>query len=342
MFAMRFRSLLLMAVLFAFGGPLAAAVDAEEGGDAEPALEDDSGGMPVVSLDRQKQKMTGLEIVKVRPSQYQPEFTAYGKAVNVQPLLALRSQYRVALSEQKSAGARLAQSGQSIRRTEELYRHGVAAKRVMQEQQSFWQTDKAQFEARRAQSNAVLEEARVMWGTELADWAFQAGKDRLSDFVSGKETLLLVTLPAGKALPLPNAAAFADPEGNRANAEAAAYISPAPQIDQAVQGTSYFFRTSGSRVRPGMTVSVWLPDGNAQEDGVTIPASALVWSMDQPFVYVRTGPEAFSRRLIGNYLPSPEGYFVRDALKAGEDIVSVGGQMLLSQEFRAQIPDEDD
>jgi hypothetical protein len=342
MFAMRFRSLLLMAALFAFGGPLTAAVDAEEGGDEEPSLAENSGGMPVVSLDLRKQKLAGLEIVKVRPSQYRPEFAAYGKAVNVQPLLALRSQYRVALSEQKSAGARLAQSGQSIRRTEELYRYGVAAKRVMQEQQSLWQTDQAQFEARRAQSEAVLEEARVSWGAELAEWAFQAGKDRLSDFVSGKATLLLVTLPAGKALPLPNGAAFADPEGNRAGAEAATYISPAPQIDQAVQGASYFFRTSGNRIRPGMTVSVWLPDGAAPEDGVTIPGSALVWSMDQPFVYVRTGPEAFSRRLIGNYRPSPEGYFVRDALKADEEIVATGGQILLSQEFRAQIPDEDD
>jgi hypothetical protein len=298
--------------------------------------------MPAVSLDIQKQKLAGLEIVKVRPSQYRPEFAAYGKAVSVQPLLALRSQYRVALSEQKSAGARLAQSGQSIRRTEELYRYGVAAKRVVQEQQSLWQTDQAQLEARRAQSEALREEARVQWGTELADWAFQSGKDRLSDFVSGKATLLLVTLPAGKALPQPNAAAFADPEGNRAGAEAATYISPAPQIDQAVQGVSYFFRVSGNRIRPGMTVSVWFPDGGSPEDGVTIPGSALIWSMDQPFVYVRTGPEAFSRRLIGNYRPSSEGYFVRDALKAGEDIVAVGGQTLLSQEFRTQIPDEDD
>jgi hypothetical protein len=341
MCVMRFRSLLLMAALFAPGAPPAAA-DAEEGGDAEPVIAAEAGGMPVVRLDRQKQALAGLEIVKVRPSQYRPEFAAYGKAVNIQPLLALRSQYRVALSEQQSAAARLAQSGQSVRRTEALYRHGVAAKRVMQEQQSLWQTDRAQFEARRAQSDAVLEQARVMWGMELADWAFQDGKDRLIDFVSGKATLLLVTLPAGRALPLPDTAAFADSEGNRLSAEAAAYISPAPQIDQAVQGTGYFFRTSGKRIRPGMTVSVWLPDGGIAEGGVTIPGSALLWSMDRLFVYVRTAPETFSRRLIASYRSSPEGYFVRDALKAGEDIVAVGGQMLLSQEFRAQIPDEDD
>lgn len=342
MLVMRFRQFLIIAALFSLGAPLPAAVGAEDDEEAGPVKTEESGSLSGITLDKRQQMLAGLETVAVQPSQYQPEFTAYGKAVNVQPLVALRSQYRVALSEQKSAGARLVQSGQSIRRTEELYKHGVAAKRIVQEQQSLWQTDRAQLEARRAQSDAILEDARVTWGAELADWAFTAGKDRLSDFVSGKETLLLVTLPAGKDLPAADAAVFVDPEGNRANAQAAAFISPAPQIDQTVQGASYFFRTSGKRIRPGMTVSVWLPESLAREEGVTIPVSALIWSMDQPFVYVKTGQGLFSRRLIGNYTPSPGGYFVRDALKPGEEIVTVGGQTLLSQEFRAQIPDEDD
>lgn len=342
MLAKCFRQFLIIAALFSLGVPLPAAVGAEDDEGAAPVKTEESGSLSGITLDQRQQTLAGLEIMTVQSSQYQPEFVAYGKAVNVQPLVALRSQYRVAQSEQKSADARLMQSGQSIRRTEELYRHGVTAKRIVQEQQSLWQTDKAQLEARRAQSDAILEDARVMWGAELADWAFMAGKDRLSDFVIGKETLLLVTLPAGKDLPAADAAVFVDPEGNRANAQAAVFISPAPQIDQTVQGTSYFFRTSGKRIRPGMTVSVWLPESPFQEDGVTIPESSLIWSMDQPFVYVKTGQDLFSRRLIGNYTPSPGGYFVRGALKPGEEVVTVGGQMLLSQEFRAQIPDEDD
>jgi len=332
-----FRLFLLLAALCPLGVPVSAAE-----GEAEAVKPEAGAGLPVVELDQEKQKLAGLEIIKVQPAAYQPEFAAYGKAINVQALVAIRSQYRVALSEQQSANARLTQSGQSIRRTEDLYRHGVAAKRIVQEQQSLWQTDKAQLEARRAQSDAVLEEARVAWGTELAGWAFAPDKDRLGDFVSGKETLLLVTLPAGKELPAAEAAVFVDPEGNRSQAEKAVYISPAPQIDQTVQGASYFFRTGGKRIRPGMTVSVWLPEGLAQEAGVAIPGSALIWSLDQAFVYVKTAEDTFSRRLLADYAPMAGGYFVRDALKPGEEVVTVGGQMLLSEEFRAQIPDEDD
>ncbi|MEC4747427.1 hypothetical protein [Methylomicrobium sp. Wu6] len=337
MFVSVFRLFLIIAALFSLDAPLSAS---EGDGDAEPVKAAEA-GLPVVELDVQKQKLAGLQIITVHASAYQPEFAAYGKAINIQPLVAIRSQYRVALSEQKSANARLTQSGQSIRRTEELYRHGVSSKRIVQEQQSLWQTDKAQLEARRAQSDAVLEDARVTWGTELAEWAFATDRDRLSDFVSGRETLLLVTLPVGKELPAPDVGVFVDPEGNRGKADKAVYISPAPQIDQTVQGPSYFFRAGGKRIRPGMTVSVWLPEVGAREDGVTIPGSALIWSLDQAFVYVKTGQATFSRRLLADYNPLAGGYFVRDALKPGEEVVTVGGQMLLSEEFRAQIPDED-
>jgi hypothetical protein len=38
---------------------------------------------------------------------------------------------------------------------------------------------------------------------------------------------------------------------------------------------------------------------------------------------------------------APEGYFIDKDLTAGEEIVITGGQMLLSEELRGQIPDED-
>jgi hypothetical protein len=38
---------------------------------------------------------------------------------------------------------------------------------------------------------------------------------------------------------------------------------------------------------------------------------------------------------------SGDGYFVSEGLKPDEELVIIGGQMLLSEEMRGQIPDED-
>ena len=76
--------------------------------------------------------------------------------------------------------------------------------------------------------------------------------------------------------------------------------------------------------------------------GVIIPKSALIWYMDQAFVYLKTAEDTFSRRTLEHYSASADGYFIPDAIKPGEQIVTKGAQMLLSEELRGQIPSEDD
>jgi len=48
--------------------------------------------------------------------------------------------------------------------------------------------------------------------------------------------------------------------------------------------------------------------------------------------------------VISNSVAFADGYFIPDAIKPGEQIVTKGAQMLLSEELRGQIPslDEDE
>ena len=82
-----------------------------------------------------------------------------------------------------------------------------------------------------------------------------------------------------------------------------------------------------------MAVTAWLPEQDKQLSGVMMPKSALLWSMDQAFVYIKTD-DTFSRRAIRHYTISNEGYFVSEDLKPDEELVITGAQMLLSEEMR--------
>jgi hypothetical protein len=64
--------------------------------------------------------------------------------------------------------------------------------------------------------------------------------------------------------------------------------------------------------------------------------------MDQALVYLKTAEETFSRHTIEHYFASAGGYFIPDAINPGEQVVTKGAQMLLSEELRGQIPKEDD
>jgi hypothetical protein len=73
-----------------------------------------------------------------------------------------------------------------------------------------------------------------------------------------------------------------------------------------------------------------------------IPKSALIWHLDQAFVYIKTGKDRFSRRPVTHFSATADGYFISDGIGPGEELVTTGAQMLLSEEMRGQIPDEDD
>ena len=299
-------------------------------------------GKPVIQLDAQAQKFSGIETLTLKPASHHSEFTAYGKAINIQPLLALRNRYLVALTERSSAKARFRQAEQNTKRQQDLYRHGVSSKRSLQEQQAQWQSYKAQVEATDFQEKAIIDETLLNWGKELTNWALSTDSDKLGAFLSGRQRLLQITLPANKHLYGTIQTIYVEASGNRNKAHKAEQISVAALTETAAQGESYYFQTSDKNIITGMNVTAWIPEQNVQMTGVIIPESALIWYMDQALVYVKTDGKTFSQRILEHYSASAGGYFITGTIKPGEQIVTKGAQMLLSEELRGQIPKEDD
>jgi hypothetical protein len=180
-----------------------------------------------------------------------------------------------------------------------------------------------------------------LWGKELAEWAFAKKPDKLDGILSGQQHLLQITLPANKQLGNEVNKIAVQPSGQRNEASIATLISHATQSDNTVQGESYFFRVDANGFAIGMKVTAWISEASQGQAGVIVPESALVWYMDQVYVYIKVNEESFARRMIKDFSAIPEGYFVKNGITAGEEIVVTGGQMLLSEELRGLIPDED-
>lgn len=330
------KSLVLFCAVF----PLT--VIADDDNDKQPTQKVQRvAGQTVINLDAKAQQHSGLQTIKLKPATYQAEFTAYGKVLAIQPLIELRHRYLTALTQRNAAHAKFRQAGQSINRQQALYREGITAKRNLEDQQAQWQIDKAQLEASHFQDQAIKEEAQLLWGKSLSAWILASDTNKLDALLSGQQKLLQITLPSNQQLSDDTKTVLIAASGNRSKAQTAELISVAPQTDVSNQGSSYFFTTRAKNLGIGMTVTAWIPEQNARMSGVIIPKSALLWAMDQAFVYVKTDEESFSRRLIDHYSISNDGYFVSEALKPDEELVITGGQMLLSEEMRGQIPDED-
>lgn len=295
----------------------------------------------VVVITAQNQALSGIQTSVLIQEDHHAEFEALGKVVNIQPLLVLKERYLTVKAELNGARALSKQAGQSYKRQQALYKHGVAAKRSMQEHEAQGLANQALVETAKAKLMAIANETRLNWGSTLAEWALADSEAKLIAIISGQQQLVQVTLPVTKYLAENVTTIAIEPAGVRSKARPASLISISTLTDSTLQGTSYFFSSKADGLTIGMKVSAWIPEPESQQSGVIVPESALVWYMDQVYVYVKIDKNSFNRRLIKNFSATADGYFVPNGLSGGDEIVTTGGQLLLSEQFRQQIPDED-
>jgi hypothetical protein len=294
-----------------------------------------------IKINNALQLSSGIETTTVEAYNQQTEFIAYGKAVNLHPLLALRTRYLQTIAESNRALAKFKHAEQTINRQQDLFKNGVSSKRNLQEHQAQWHIEKTQADASNFQAKAIVDEAILVWGQALTDWALNSKSDNLSDFISGQRKLLQITLPSNKHLAETIKTIVVDTTGNRNLAHKADYISATELTESITQGESYYFQSTDKKIKTGMNITAWIPENDKSDTGVIIPKSALIWNMDQAFVYIKTDEETFHRRIITQYTASNNGYFVANTIESGEKVVTKGAQMLLSEQLRGQIPSED-
>ena len=70
---------------------------------------------------------------------------------------------------------------------------------------------------------------------------------------------------------------------------------------------------------------------------VLLPFSAIVWSEGKPWAYMRSAPGRYSRRGVPLGTVVEDGWLLPGKGWQGAEVVLAGGQMLLSEEFRADL-----
>jgi hypothetical protein len=200
--------------------------------------------------------------------------------------------------------------------------------------QASFRIDQAAVEAAESQVRTLAATAAQEWGSVLAK-SLADRSPMVAGLIERRDFLLQVTLPPGVSLPKPPPAATV--QSSKDARTAITFVSPATRTDPKIQGVSFFYTVSAeSGLLPGMNVLAFLPSG-VSVDGFSIPPEAIIWWQDRAWIYQRTDAESFARIEVSTELSTPGGgYIVRD-LPNNAEIVTRGAQLLLSEEFRAQI-----
>lgn len=302
-------------------------------------------GVLGVELSGETQAVSGIEVQPAESMQYRDEFHALAEVISVTPLLELRTTRDALQAEIRIGEVELQHSREAYQRLALLHKDNAnISARQLEEARAQMRADEARLRARQQKLRSLREEAVQAWGETLSQWALGESDNSLFEkLLKRQEVLLNLALGRDQTLPATSRVIFVNHNDKRINARKAYLISPAPRTEPTLQGETYFFHTQAHSLRVGMRVHAWIPVSGEIIDGVYAPADAIVWQAGKPWIYLHDGDEFFYRRTLEEPRKLSDGWFIpADQVGQGELIVTTGAQMLLSEEYRWQIPDEDD
>lgn len=290
-------------------------------------------GETVVMVATDVQRASHIDVGSLAASVLQPESAAYATVIDLQPLFDLRNRSAAARADRESAQAQAEASRAQYERNRVLFEDDRnVSQKSLQDARAVMQTDHAKLQAAEAAQDNLDATLRQQFGDALASAATAPVSDLFQQLLTGRAVVLRVTLPANDGAPAPVHITVDGPDGQPVSARR---LSASPQGDPAIQGNPYFY-VAGSPLPVGTRTTAHVSLGDKSTSGVLIPESAVVWYGGQPWIYVRTAADRFTRRYAPSAWAIDHGFVATSGFRAGDNVVIRGAQLLLSEELRPQ------
>ena len=315
-------------------------------------------GRAIVRVDPQSQAASGIRIQPLLAAQYETALQVYGSAVDIEPLLDLRGRYLAAVAERRALQSAVAAASADYERAQVLYQDDRnISEQALREAESRFRVAQAHFDAAQSMQSVLRDSMRTAWGPVVSAWAMAAESDSLGDLLSRRSVLVQLVFPYELARSAARPRLMLAPVTARENAVEGRFVSDAPRVSAALPGNTYFYVVKGADLRVGARVVARVATDEAIVGGVIVPNEAVVWHAGKSWVYRKQDAETFGRYEISTASELGEGWFQpapteigsietgspeTGTLRPGDEVVISGAQLLLSEELKFQIRNENE
>ncbi len=305
-------------------------------------------GISVVTLSSEIQKNSGISTAKISAATFKSEQKSTGSVVAMDSLIEAKSKYLSLLSVASIARAANAQNLKQYQRLKALNEDDKnVSDRALQEALASANADQASVNAAELQLKNLQTTTKLQWGEALAQLVFSEKlPPHLQHLLNRKNVLVQVSLPASVSTPNAGSSINIAPLNEAASTIQAIYISPASQADASNYGKTFYYSAPAEQLRIGMRVSVDAPASGGANHGALVPSNAVVWYAGKPWAYFKQGRnkqglDQFMRKPISADTEVNGGWFNQN-ISADSEVVINGAQLLLSEEFKYLIKNENE
>ena len=300
-------------------------------------------GRAIVRVDAESQAASGIRVAPLYAAQNETSVQVYGSVVDVNSLLDLRGQFLAAAGEERAMRASVEAAKVEYQRAQKLYQDDRnISEQAMRAVESRYRVAQARLVSAEAAVSVLADTLRSSWGPVVGRWAMKPDSASLQLLLERKTRLVRLVFPHE----LPRSAApkhiLIAPVSLGGKQVKARFISASHQGSTVLPGKTYFYLVDGSDLRAGTRVVARVRTGGEMRDGIVVPNEAVVWHAGKAWVYVVQDPVTFARYEISTANELYDGWFQSGLLQAEEEVVVSGAQLLLSEELKFQIRNENE
>lgn len=308
-----------------------------------PLRVSEQNGLQVVKLNLATQKNSGISVQPLQAYNYHGNIKVLGSVISIQTLVDYNSQYQQLKAQLALAESVLPNHQLQYQRYKQLNEDDKnVSDKAVQEAQALVINDQTQIKTAQAQIKALTDTIIAQWGQPLATLVTKhPTPGPLHDLLMQKKVLVQVSFPLNFKAPEGNSSILISPIQDEVPPIRADYVSQSIQTDISNIGKTYFYSAPADYLRVGMRVNVVPANASSSMKGVIVPNQAIAWHGGMAWIYVKTKPDTFLRKPVASDIELDNGWF-DNSLSPGTEVVTRGAQLLLSEEFKFQIKNEND
>jgi len=298
----------------------------------------------IITLSDSMVKNSGINVQPISESRKRSTNQSYGYVVNLKNLIDYQTNYLNLNFEINKLNLQLKEEIVLFKTLQSLNEDNKnIADSVVGEKEIEVNNLRNNLKIQKNNKNNLLRVIGQEWGQSFKDLLTDPKKSLLQNIFNSDSRLIKITIANNKIQKLPPSELILFSPLQPQNKYKANLISKAPFGSLDIQGSSYFYLTLSNDLMIGSKINTHIESAeDSQVKKFHIPKSAIIWNEGKPWIYVESSNNSFLRHPIFKFEEVNDGWVVQFENIPPWAIVTKGAQLLLSEEYKYLITNENE
>jgi len=302
-------------------------------------------GLSLIKLPKNVEKNSNIKYEPLEKTSFIGNSIFYGKAINVKPLINLNTKISIIRNKKNQLIINLEAEVDHLQKLILLNRDNKnISDAVLSQKEIEIKSIQSDIEALKDDKSYIMNTLQNEWGSKFLEMFSERKNGELNNIISGKTKLIKITLsPNQISNEVPKIINISSMSQTTSNYKAH-YFSDASEVDISRSGRSFYYMVLDKKILNGEKFTGHRLAPKGDRHFLFVPKKSVIWSNGIPWAYTHVNnTEKYIKKSLGGLKETNNGWIIEEGnFKAGELIVIEGAQLLLSEEFKYQIKNENE